>query len=89
MKYRAVFNRLMFSCLCAWASTHAHAGTYDQVVIFGDSLSDGGTYGSRFTTNPGQTAPETSQQIWAYPPPLGWRAVPIFPKVDRKSIAHH
>ena len=34
------------------------AGVYDQVVIFGDSLSDGGTYGSRFTTNPGQTAPE-------------------------------
>lgn len=58
MKYQAVFNQLIFSCFCAWASTQAHAGAYDQVVIFGDSLSDGGTYGSRFTTNPGQTAPE-------------------------------
>ena len=59
MKYRAVFNKLMFSCLCAWASTHAHAGTYDQVVIFGDSLSDGGSFnGLRYTTNPGKTAAE-------------------------------
>ncbi|TDR32962.1 autotransporter domain-containing protein [Hydromonas duriensis] len=35
---------------------NAHA--YDNVVIFGDSLSDGGIYGSRFTTNPGLTAAE-------------------------------
>ena len=56
MKYQAVLNKIILSSLCALAS--ANASAYEQVVIFGDSLSDGGTYGSRFTTNPGQTAPE-------------------------------
>ena len=51
-------EKIILSTLCAWMSTSVSAGVYDQVVIFGDSLSDGGTYGSRFTTNPGQTAPE-------------------------------
>ena len=58
MKYQPILNKIILSTLCAWMSTSVSAGVYDQVVIFGDSLSDGGTYGSRFTTNPGQTAPE-------------------------------
>ncbi len=31
----------------------AQAGTFSNFVVFGDSLSDAGTYGARFTTNPG------------------------------------
>lgn len=41
---------------CAWSASSAFAA--DSAVIFGDSLSDGGTFDSRFTTNPGQTAAE-------------------------------
>lgn len=38
--------------------TSIGAQAYSNVVIFGDSLSDGGIYGSRFTTNPGLTSTE-------------------------------
>ena len=35
---------------------NAASATFNNVVIFGDSLSDSGQYGSRFTTNPGYGA---------------------------------
>ena len=37
--------------LCTGTASAQFSGTY----IFGDSLSDAGQYGSRFTTNPGLT----------------------------------
>ena len=59
MKYQPILNKIILSTLCAWMSTSVSAGVYDQVVIFGDSLSDGGSFnGLRYTTNPGKTAAE-------------------------------
>ena len=48
----------IFACV----AMSAQAGDYSNVIIFGDSLSDGGAYGSRFTTNPGMTAAEYAAQ---------------------------
>ena len=50
----------------ALMGAHFCAHAYDGVVIFGDSLSDGGIYGSRFTTNPGLTAAEYFAQGLGY-----------------------
>src|SRR5947207_11120313 len=41
---------------CAIASPVAFA-QFSNAFVFGDSLSDAGQYGSRFTTNPGLTFP--------------------------------
>jgi outer membrane lipase/esterase len=46
--------------LCSGTASAQFSGTY----IFGDSLSDGGQYGSRFTTNPGLTPPMYVGQNW-------------------------
>jgi outer membrane lipase/esterase len=46
--------------LCTGTASAQFSGTY----IFGDSLSDGGQYGSRFTTNPGLTASMYVGQNW-------------------------
>ena len=45
---------------------HAPAQTFSNVIVFGDSLSDGGVYGSRFTTNPGFTAAEYLAQDFGF-----------------------
>ena len=57
---------LPFFLTSALLGMHLTAQAYDGVVIFGDSLSDGGTYGSRFTTNPGLTAAEYFAQGLGY-----------------------
>ncbi|MGL4767771.1 MAG: SGNH/GDSL hydrolase family protein [Formosimonas sp.] len=55
----AFFKRSTLSVLTIAALAGAgSAQAYSNVVVFGDSLSDGGIYGSRFTTNPGLTAAE-------------------------------
>ncbi len=46
----------------AMSAVSAQAADYSNAIIFGDSLSDGGAYGSRFTTNPGMTAVEYAAQ---------------------------
>ena len=48
--------------LCATAQ----AFEFTNVYIVGDSLSDAGQYGSRFTTNPGLTTPEYRAQRYAF-----------------------
>ncbi|RKF31484.1 SGNH/GDSL hydrolase family protein [Paraburkholderia fungorum] len=40
-------------CLCPYIADAQ--SSYKQAVFFGDSLTDAGTYGFRFTTNPGRT----------------------------------
>jgi len=37
---------------------------FTNTYIFGDSLSDAGVFGARFTTNPGLTAPMYVGQNW-------------------------
>ncbi|AXF84337.1 Lipase 1 [Ephemeroptericola cinctiostellae] len=63
-----VFSRKALPLILTSALMGAHfcAHAYDGVVIFGDSLSDGGIYGSRFTTNPGLTAAEYFAQGLGY-----------------------
>lgn len=48
------------AALCAGAASAQFSGAY----IFGDSLSDGGQYGARFTTNPGLVAAMYVTQNW-------------------------
>lgn len=50
-------NRLPLAALLVMSAS-AFAQEYSSVVVIGDSLSDGGVYGSRFTTNPGMTSVE-------------------------------
>jgi len=52
---------------CALYSGVASA-QYSNVYVFGDSLSDAGQYGARFTTNPGLTAFEYLAQRYGYSP---------------------
>jgi outer membrane lipase/esterase len=49
---------LLYLLMVGLTATQAHALNFNQVVIIGDSLSDGGQFGSRFTTNPGKTTAE-------------------------------
>src|SRR6266545_477348 len=42
------------------------AAQFSGAVVFGDSLSDAGQYGSRFTTNPGLTAAEYVTQRFGF-----------------------
>ena len=48
--------------LCTGTASAQFSGT----VIFGDSLSDAGQYGARFTTNPGLTAAMYVGQNWGF-----------------------
>ena len=41
----------------AFCASTASAQQFTNTYIFGDSLSDAGQYGARFTTNPGLTTP--------------------------------
>ncbi|HEY5899888.1 MAG TPA: hypothetical protein VIV54_20150, partial [Burkholderiales bacterium] len=43
---------LAIACALAFA-TPAVAGDFSSTLYFGDSLTDSGTFGSKFTTNPG------------------------------------
>ena len=54
---KPAINRLSLAALLVM-STSAFAQDYSGVIVLGDSLSDGGIYGSRFTTNPGMTSVE-------------------------------
>jgi outer membrane lipase/esterase len=63
------FARTALASALALALTQAAAAAeFSNVVIFGDSLSDGGQYGSRFTTNPGQTAMEDVANYFGFAP---------------------
>jgi len=44
---------LAVACATALVTTPARAGDFTSSVFFGDSLTDSGTFGARFTTNPG------------------------------------
>jgi outer membrane lipase/esterase len=48
--------------LCTGTASAQFSGTY----IFGDSYSDAGQYGARFTTNPGLVAPMYVGQNWGF-----------------------
>ena len=62
-----LFKRSALAILTTAAlASAAHANVYSNVIVFGDSLSDGGIYGSRFTTNPGLTAAEYFAQDMGY-----------------------
>ncbi|MGI8895445.1 MAG: autotransporter domain-containing protein [Casimicrobiaceae bacterium] len=63
-------RRLRSACLagaivCALSASVANA-QYSNVYVFGDSLSDAGQYGARFTTNPGLTAFEYLAQRYGF-----------------------
>ena len=47
---------LVAGALALALSAGTASAQYTNTYIFGDSLSDGGQYGARFTTNPGLTA---------------------------------
>ncbi|HEX5092039.1 MAG TPA: autotransporter domain-containing protein [Burkholderiales bacterium] len=47
------YTTLAAACALALCATPAGAGDFAQSVYFGDSLTDAGTFGARFTTNPG------------------------------------
>ncbi len=49
------FKRTLVAAALALAPGLA-AAQFTGAVVFGDSLSDAGQYGSRFTTNPGFTS---------------------------------
>jgi len=51
--------------VCALSASVADA-QYSNVFVFGDSLSDAGQYGARFTTNPGLTAYEYLAQRYGF-----------------------
>src|SRR5258706_13644766 len=51
-------NRLLPAAIALGVCASAQAFEFTNVYIMGDSLSDAGQYGARFTTNPGLTAYE-------------------------------
>jgi outer membrane lipase/esterase len=60
-KYRPT----QIACAIALALTAGSASAqFSNTYIFGDSLSDAGVFGARFTTNPGLTAPMYVGQNW-------------------------
>jgi hypothetical protein len=59
-------KRLVSSAIAMGLCASAHAFEFTNVYILGDSLSDAGQYGSRFTTNPGLTAPEYLAQRYGF-----------------------
>ena len=59
------FRPTMLAGALALALTAGTASAqFTNTYIFGDSLSDAGVFGSRFTTNPGLTAPMYVGQNW-------------------------
>src|SRR5262249_23730655 len=63
---RSIRKAFCISTLTLALSQAASAAQFSNVVIFGDSLSDGGQYGARFTTNPGTTAFENVARYFGY-----------------------
>lgn len=63
-------KKLLLACAIACALAPAGAAEFDTTVYFGDSLTDSGTFGAKFTTNPGP--------VWAelFSGRLGLQAAP-------------
>lgn len=59
-------KRLLVAAIAASICGSSHAFEFTNVYVFGDSLSDAGQYGSRFTTNPGFTAFEYLAQRYGF-----------------------
>src|SRR5690349_21747876 len=59
-------KRLIAAFIAMALSAGAQAFEFSNAYIIGDSLSDGGQYGSRFTTNPGLTPQEYLAQIYGF-----------------------
>jgi outer membrane lipase/esterase len=59
------FHRTALAAALALSPALA-AAQFSGAVVFGDSLSDAGQYGSRFTTNPGLTAAEYVTQAFGF-----------------------
>jgi len=59
-------KRLVAAAVAMGACASAQAFEFTNVFILGDSLSDAGLYGARFTTNPGLTAPEYLAQRYGF-----------------------
>lgn len=53
---------LALACALALATPAATAGDFSGSIFFGDSLTDSGTFGARFTTNPAQVWSELTAQ---------------------------
>ena len=71
---RKLASALAFALSCAGVA-HAGSAPFDNVVVFGDSLSDNGNFSSklfptgptmRFTTNPGEVAVELVAQHYGF-----------------------
>jgi len=58
------FKRTLLAGAIALAISAPAAAQFTGAYIFGDSLSDGGQYGGRYTTNPGLTAAEYVNQAF-------------------------
>ena len=58
------FKRNLLTGAIALAFSAPAAAQFTGAYIFGDSLSDGGQYGGRFTTNPGLTHAEYVNQAF-------------------------
>ena len=63
MRFR---KTLLSAAVALTASASVHAFEFTSVYILGDSLSDAGQYGARFTTNPGLTASEYLAQRFGF-----------------------
>ena len=55
---RLVLRSMALACALACAAPASRAGNFDATIFFGDSLSDAGTFGAKFTTNPSLVWPE-------------------------------
>ena len=63
MRFR---KTLLSAAVALTTSASVHAFEFTNVYILGDSLSDAGQYGARFTTNPGLTASEYLAQRFGF-----------------------
>ena len=70
-------KRLIASAIAMGLCATAQAFEFTNVFILGDSLSDAGQYGARFTTNPGLTAPEYLAQTDPEEAKRIWRDYPL------------
>jgi outer membrane lipase/esterase len=59
-------KRLLVTAIALGLCSGAQAFEFTNAYILGDSLSDGGQYGARFTTNPGLTGPEYLAQRYGF-----------------------
>src|SRR4051794_14932089 len=59
-------KRFLATAIALGVSSAAHSFEFTNAYILGDSLSDAGQYGARFTTNPGLTASEYLVQRYGF-----------------------